>query len=56
MVTDRDAGPTSSYSDFSFRAPPVPARVLELQGLKERFEPLRAQVETVKAYVRSAAA
>ena len=25
MVTDRDAGPTSSYSDFSFRAPPVPA-------------------------------
>jgi threonine synthase len=37
-------------------APPVPARVLELQGLKERFEPLRVQVETVKAYVRSAAA
>ena len=25
MVTDRDAGSTSSHSDFSFRLPPVPA-------------------------------
>jgi threonine synthase len=37
-------------------APPVPARVLRLQGLKEKFDALPARVETVKAYVRSAAA